>query len=339
MRPNNWKLLREWLDHGFPEDSPIRAVKRDDVQQFQIIVSAPGFDVNQPIDRSFLEAEWWTQSEPTLIEYTAFFGAARCFKYLMHHGVDVRYGVNKSLCDTRRQPLDQLAIAGGNHEIITILSQLGWQFQQCLPIAVQHFRHDYFTWIRRCKPPEPGKSPFPTVFHWAVVSGNLRMMIFCMDQKTLDVNWKDTVGAAPLHAAILYARFEAVRLLLLHPHINPNQAAVNPLALGQPLETPLQIAAGRGLAFVVGQLLQHKAIDVNLKSTRDGLTPLHRACRGNHTETVRLLLTHPKIDLRVHDIQSVCFVLFVQLHFTLPLEWGILKSSHYSSHIPGIQRR
>ena len=50
----------------------------------------------------------------------------------------------------------------------------------------------------------------------------------------------------------------------------------------------------------VREVLSDPVIDLNIKD-KNGMTPLHYACKGGFTECVRLLLSHPKIDPNIQD--------------------------------------
>ena len=67
---------------------------------------------------------------------------------------------------------------------------------------------------------------------------------------------------------------------LLTARANPDDAATG--------ETPLGLAAGRGMAAIVRMLLQARA-DIN-KAAKGAEAPLCKACAGGHIDVVRLLL-------------------------------------------------
>ena len=51
---------------------------------------------------------------------------------------------------------------------------------------------------------------------------------------------------------------------------------------------------------MVKLLLAHPDIDVNIQDTK-GSTPLHRACQSNYIEIAKLLLSRPEIDINSQD--------------------------------------
>jgi ankyrin repeat protein len=144
---------------------------------------------------------------------------------------------------------------------------------------------------------------------------------------TDDVNtqFKDSKGATQLWKAAEQGHEKAVRALLAHPKINPNQIRLDtrttPLYvsayhgheavvraiilhpnvlvnLGQlgTSSSPLFMAVQEGREGVVEALLGANGIDVNQK-TKTGVTSLCKACDLGHEHIVKLLLGVGSIDI------------------------------------------
>jgi ankyrin repeat protein len=232
-------------------------------------------------------------NDPSLIEYAAFCGSIRIFKVLLSIQASLVFA-NDFRQDFTKMSLEQFAIAGGHLEIIEILGRKQCPFYFCLPVSVSFFRQDLFAWLFHNKSQElmNKQSKFGTVLHQSASSGNLRVLLFCIDQKC-DVNLKDRSKSTPLHLAIDYCRFTVTEILLSHPLIKVN-------IKNQNSETPLLLAAMHGLTCIIDLLLRHSDVDPNIKD-REGRTPLHRACELNHLESVKLLLRLPNIDVNPRD--------------------------------------
>ncbi len=93
-----------------------------------------------------------------------------------------------------------------------------------------------------------------------------------------------------LHVASREGLLKYVTYLLSVPGIQVN--------LGASIDgwTALLLASIYGHVAVVHVLLQHTAMDVNIKST-SGVTALHVACREDKPQVVAELLRHPGIDI------------------------------------------
>ena len=71
------------------------------------------------------------------------FGSLKCFKYLL---------LNK--CEITKETL-KYSIAGGNQEIINILKEKEFQFEECLFTSVKYHRYELTNWLNenyKCKP-------------------------------------------------------------------------------------------------------------------------------------------------------------------------------------------
>jgi ankyrin repeat protein len=68
-------------------------------------------------------------------------------------------------------------------------------------------------------------------------------------------------------------------------------------------ESPLYVAAARGLTEVVARLLAEPGVDPNRRSER-GWGPLTAAAFAGHAPVVRLLLTHPQLRAAARDAQG-----------------------------------
>ena len=93
-------------------------------------------------------------------------------------------------------------------------------------------------------------------------------------------------GATPLREASWYGHAFVVRALLAHG-ADPNTRCDC---------APLHLAAAKGHANVVRELLRMPDTDVNVHDG-DGRTPLMQACKYGRLKAAALLITHEAIDL------------------------------------------
>ena len=125
-----------------------------------------------------------------------------------------------------------------------------------------------------------------TVISRIIAKDQVAMTECLLNSGKLDPNmYTGNLNGGPLiHLAAAKGRVEIVGLLLESGTIAPN-------VLHDKI-SPLGIAAARGHLRVVERLLRHPGIIVNGEDERaqDMKSPLHLACRGRHTQTIRLML-------------------------------------------------
>mgnify|MGYP001025824360 CR=1 FL=1 len=84
IKENNWQLHRILARQGANHTPIARAIRRDDVKKLQkILAFDPKTTVNDVIKWSAFDHIQYLMNSPTLIQYAAFYGAVRCFKFLM----------------------------------------------------------------------------------------------------------------------------------------------------------------------------------------------------------------------------------------------------------------
>ena len=66
-------------------------------------------------------------------------------------------------------------------------------------------------------------------------------------------------------------------------------------------KTPLHYASEKGYRFVVEDLIQYTAVEINKIRERTGKTALHYASENGHYEVVKLLLNDDDIDVNIQD--------------------------------------
>ena len=113
-------------------------VRNDDIDSFQLLVSQTNLSLASRIPYSFYafcDNLNIYSNAPFLIEYAAFFGSIKIFKFL--HMNKARYSENIML----------YAIAGGNYDIIHLLEPSIAFNEDCLDIALKFHRNDIFRYI------------------------------------------------------------------------------------------------------------------------------------------------------------------------------------------------
>ena len=63
----------------------------------------------------------------------------------------------------------------------------------------------------------------------------------------------------------------------------------------------MHAACKGGHTDIVRLLLSHDDIDASIAATDDGKTPLHVACDNDHTDIVSLIISHDGVDINLAD--------------------------------------
>ena len=325
LNKDNWALLKQcYILGGYPNMVAV-TLKNDDIDQFQELSNHPNFSMNWRIRPSVFEPCQFLQNEPTLIQYAAFHGSLKCFKFLLLNGADLEAEDNAGMT------LAHFVVAGGNTELVRLIQQRKCDFSGCLQIATRFHRFDIFDWLHFTYFHDMGEihQKFGSVLHESAGCNNIRQLVFCIDNM-LDVNSRAIDKSTPLHYAVKNRMCDSVRVLLATDGIDANakdNTGMTPLHTAALFEdptmaievlkcpkvdvsmvnswgmTPLHLAAQDGNAETVQALLTRPEIDVNCKD-ENFMTPLHYAAQEGEYETVRVLLQAKSIDVRCEDSEG-----------------------------------
>ena len=152
LRCDNWKVHKCIVCQGVNPESRAMAIRYDNVDDLQAMAARGVFDVNERIDVCPFERCDFVNHRPTMIQYAAFYGAVKCFKWLLLNGADLfkrddpRWNDGLQL---QGHGLAEFAVAGGNTEIIRLVVQGGCEMTpECLEVAQQFKWHAISEWLR-----------------------------------------------------------------------------------------------------------------------------------------------------------------------------------------------
>lgn len=111
-------------------------------------------------------------------------------------------------------------------------------------------------------------------------------------KKGADPNLVCDRGSSSLHRAIAFERIDVARKLLDHPDID-----VDIVDSSRGDQTPLMLAAGLRLREIVSILVNKPELDVNLQCGDSQTTALHCAVESGSARIVRMILSHPEIEV------------------------------------------
>ena len=133
----NWITL--YLEGESP--NPIsKAIRNDDLETFQFFVNSKFNNLEEfsykygSIKRSIYERKSIINKNVKPIEYAAFFGSEKCFKYLLMN-------------ECRLDLAAKYAIAGSNSEIIHICHQQNSSFKDSLILSIRYHRWEITEWL------------------------------------------------------------------------------------------------------------------------------------------------------------------------------------------------
>ncbi|OHT15892.1 hypothetical protein TRFO_13740 [Tritrichomonas foetus] len=135
----NIEEKRKLRDAGINSSPLAVAIRNDDVETFQELISAKNIQLNSHIEYSTYEQCKIISQKPTICEFTAFLGSTKIFKFLIMNQVSLNSRVAR------------FAVAGGNYEIIHILEAENCSFYGSLDMAISFHRNEIFEYILESK--------------------------------------------------------------------------------------------------------------------------------------------------------------------------------------------
>ena len=172
---NDWELHKQLLREGNNPSSIAKAIRNDNVEILQEIASQSNFDFNQIILPSVYErVPFVNQKYVSLIDYAAFFGSIKCFKFLLLNGSDLTRAI-------------KFAIAGGNMEIIKLCEQNSTPTQDLCEMAIVSFQNDIFHYFYDRDPGIFDESHYSHFYKICVKHHNYDLLFF-LERKCVKIN-------------------------------------------------------------------------------------------------------------------------------------------------------
>ncbi|OHT09025.1 hypothetical protein TRFO_22173 [Tritrichomonas foetus] len=137
----NFDLHTKMLNENKHSNEILEFIRNDDLENFQKIIVLSNEDLNQLIPMSFYQRDTiFKNGHYNFIEYAAFYGAVKCFKFLLKNMAPISHKKKDNL-------LGKCAIAGGNFEIIHLCQQEKSSFLCCLEYAIKYHKNDVAEWL------------------------------------------------------------------------------------------------------------------------------------------------------------------------------------------------
>lgn len=252
LSADDWKLHSFRCINKYKEGTIEYILKNDDLEHFIELSSIEDFDFNQRILASVFEYSIMLNHEPTLIQFSAFYGSEKCYFYLVEKNVDL------NMIDSAGRTLLQFAVSGGNLNIIQKCYDMKLDFHSCLQYSTFFCQHEVFNWLFQNVDQSLMKinGIIPSVVHFAASQNNVRVLMFCFDHN-VDVNCPDIVEATPTYDAAQYGNIEALKILISHKDVDVNKGDKSG-------ETPLHTASYNDHHYAISVLLTSPSIDINI---------------------------------------------------------------------------
>lgn len=151
------------------------------------MINEPNFDISMKIGFISQNCPVFTGDEITITEMAEFYGAIKCFKYLMLNYVDLLGNQNK------------YAISGGNVEIVRLLEQKNKCFDDCHEFAAYFHNNDIYRWLCEKNPPDMKK-----VLEASVSTNNVELLL---DLQTMKLPIISVINRNE-EASLLFSNFE-----------------------------------------------------------------------------------------------------------------------------------
>lgn len=281
-KENNWERLKTERKQSFKGDLVAKYIENDSIDELQSHFEIFR-DFNQKIKFGSYDWKLFRMRAPTYVEYAAFCGSIKCFKFLMLSGASFKSK------DILNNSINSYAIAGGNIEIIRILEQEGVDFSKSLKFAALFRQSEIFEWLLEAKQAKLNG------FHFSAISNNIESMKIHLS-RGIDVNSKDSDTLTALHYSISERNTEATRFLF-------DQTGINIEATSELGMKPIHFTAINGCVEEM-KLLIDMNVDINSEDNH-GLAAAHYAVINGHIDILKILIETEKIDPN----HEVCLIL------------------------------
>ena len=272
------------FDEGENELDYCKIIRNDSIGDFITYVKRSGMSLKTKIKTSIYETNPYLLSKnPSLIEYTAFFGSIQIFRYLYKNNVKLT------------PSLWIYAIHGFDPEIIYILESKNIKpkdqtYVECLIEAIECHHNDLVNYIKT---------------NYIKKQGNIDDLIF---QKSIR-SYNYSLFSDNLFTRISFFNFcRFDYFFLVKQYLMSKKHDIN-IEINEKMYyyfilTPLLIALRNDNRNVVDILLKEPNIDVNIKYIKrkwntfeENGSSLYLAIHNNNLEIVKLLLKHKNIDV------------------------------------------
>ena len=246
LSKNDWALHRKYALNGFNHSVFAGIIRNDDCDKLQKYFAENGLPINTRISQSIYERCTLLNNSPSSIQYAAYFGALKCFKYLL---------LSNALENETTDDLSKYAVAGGNLEIIRLCDEYKISFNGTIEIAIEYNQFAVFEWIMRVKPKvckdihqmlikciqksnmkifryllEIGvgiykKNNIAELVIYAAAEDNFKLIKFLLDSKQIHLRQRPN-ELTPLHIACQMGYYDVVEYLLSFPETNINATIV-----------------------------------------------------------------------------------------------------------------
>lgn len=264
-------------------------IRNDDIDGLQSFLSQTNTPVDTIIKRSIFERLDFINNgisghQPTLIEYAAFFGSLKCFKFLYQK--------------VQQYPkrLSRYAVAGENYAIIHLCEDRKVAFdEECLSISIHFFHHELTMYLEEHFGVKKTINEVTTsIFHY-----NLRALIDCESVLHQDPNQADSQGCTALAAACINGNLDIARYLISTFHGKMNVNAINDVQFSFEFSckknlTALHFAAGRGHLGIVKFLCSLPDININA-DCHANYHPIDAAVERGCIDVINFLASLPNI--------------------------------------------
>ena len=263
----------------------------------------------------------------TLLDYAAFFGAVKCFKFLLMNYFEITNDIFK------------YAICGGNFDILKICEQNNCKIDEDSLLYCMIYNHrEIFKWLVETKHIHILESHYKYIFLFdnpyyffyflqydinilfrdSIVSNNYYYTNFLLHFPEIDINKNlKNMQMTPLTYVVKNQNFDIIRLFLSITKNNNNFAHTSRIDINKKDgsgNNALLFACDIGNLEIVKMLLNTEGIDINIIN-QFSETPLHIACKKGHIEIAKLLLSMKEIKV---DTMSISVSLpFIQALFIL----------------------
>ena len=184
LSDNDWAVYRQCVMYGFNPNKYVILLARDNVE---FLEKDKEFNPNFLVPACIFDCtHLFMDCKPTLLHVAAFFGAEKCFDYLL------KVGANPNTKTSKYGTIAQYAFAGGNSNIIAKILQMKIDFDGVYETCAKFHRNNLFNYLLENNFLCDSFNPYDSCITQSATAGNISLLIKCLENGT-NVNEIDNV--------------------------------------------------------------------------------------------------------------------------------------------------